>query len=46
MQKFDAQRLEYPRSADAFETKFAVGSYLAYQGDRFVERFDANSYFG
>ncbi len=27
-----------------FETKFAVGSYLAYQGDRFGERFDANSY--
>ncbi len=28
----------------AFETKFAVGSYLAYQGDRFGERFDPNSY--
>ena len=27
-----------------FETQFSVGSYLAYQGDRFVERFDANSY--
>ncbi|MGA2798977.1 MAG: methionine biosynthesis protein MetW, partial [Thermoguttaceae bacterium] len=27
-----------------FETKFSVGSYLAYQGDRFGERFDANSY--
>lgn len=30
--------------ATEFETRFAVGSYLAYQGSRFVERFDANSY--
>jgi homoserine O-acetyltransferase len=44
MQKFDAQRLR-PRDVHTqFETKFAVGSYLAYQGDRFGERFDANSY--
>ena len=43
-QKFDAHRLQ-PRDVHTqFETKFAVGSYLAYQGDRFVERFDANSY--
>jgi homoserine O-acetyltransferase len=27
-----------------FEKRFSVGSYLGYQGDRFVERFDANSY--
>ncbi len=27
-----------------FERKFSVGSYLAHQGERFVERFDANSY--
>ena len=44
MQKFDAERLQ-PRDVHTqFETKFAVGSYLAYQGDRFGERFDANSY--
>ena len=43
-QKFGAQRLQ-PRDVQTqFETKFAVGSYLAYQGDRFGERFDANSY--
>jgi homoserine O-acetyltransferase len=42
--KFDSTRLQ-PRSVDsAFESTFSVGSYLAHQGDRFVERFDANSY--
>ncbi len=42
--KFDPTRLQ-PRTVDsAFESTFSVGSYLAHQGDRFVERFDANSY--
>jgi homoserine O-acetyltransferase len=42
--KFDPTRLQ-PRSIETgFESTFSVGSYLAHQGDRFVERFDANSY--
>jgi homoserine O-acetyltransferase len=44
MEKFDADRLSPRDVATQFETKFSVGSYLAYQGDRFGERFDANSY--
>lgn len=42
--KFDPDR-EHPREvAYEYEKEFSVGSYLAYQGGRFVERFDANSY--
>ena len=44
MQKFDEHRLNAREISTQFETKFSVGSYLAHQGDRFVERFDANSY--
>lgn len=44
MYKFDHDRLSPRDVATQFETKFSVGSYLAYQGDRFGERFDANSY--
>lgn len=43
-EKFDPDR-DSPRDvAYAYEKEFSVGSYLAYQGGRFVERFDANSY--
>jgi len=43
-QKFDATRYRPREVATEFEKAFSVGSYLAYQGHRFVERFDANSY--
>ncbi|MBS3733332.1 MAG: homoserine O-acetyltransferase [Phycisphaerae bacterium] len=43
-EKFGADRLS-PREVSAeFEKTFSVGSYLGYQGTKFVERFDANSY--
>ncbi|MDR3232141.1 MAG: homoserine O-acetyltransferase [Planctomycetaceae bacterium] len=44
MQKFDADRNQGRKIDTKFETKFSVGSYLAYQGEKFVDRFDANSY--
>ncbi len=42
--KFNADRNVGRKIDTSFETKFSVGSYLAYQGGKFVERFDANSY--
>ncbi len=42
--KFGADRMSPRDIQTQFEKTFSVGSYLAYQGDRFVERFDANSY--
>ena len=43
-EKFDPTRYAPRDVATAFEKEFSVGSYLGYQGERFVERFDANSY--
>ena len=43
-EKFEADRLNPRDLAIEFEKKFSVGSYLGYQGAKFVERFDANSY--
>ena len=43
-EKFEANRLEPREVASEFEKRFAVGAYLAHQGQQFVERFDANSY--
>ncbi|MGD1276870.1 MAG: homoserine O-acetyltransferase [Tepidisphaeraceae bacterium] len=42
--KFDPSRLRPRDVPTAFEKRFSVGAYLAHQGDKFVERFDANSY--
>jgi homoserine O-acetyltransferase len=42
--KFDPGRLEPRDVVTAFEKTFSVGSYLAHQSHKFVERFDANSY--
>ena len=43
-EKFEQSRNRPKNVSTAFEKRFSVGSYLGYQGDRFVERFDANSY--
>ena len=43
-EKFEANRLQPRDVSIEFEKTFSVGSYLGYQGAKFVERFDANSY--
>ncbi|QDV65749.1 homoserine O-acetyltransferase MetX [Crateriforma conspicua] len=42
--KFDPDRHDPRQIASDFEQRFSVGSYLAHQGQKFVTRFDANSY--
>ncbi len=43
--KFGRELQEHEDYGFDFQRDFAVESYLEYQGRRFVERFDANSYF-
>ncbi len=43
-QKFGRRRQNGSKPAYNFSTDFAVESYLQYQGEKFVQRFDANSY--
>ena len=43
-QKFGRNLQDADRYSFAFKRDFAVESYLEHQGQRFVERFDANSY--
>ncbi|MBN1553115.1 MAG: homoserine O-acetyltransferase [Phycisphaerae bacterium] len=43
-EKFDATRDQPKDVKTDFEKEFSVGSYLAYKGQQFTERFDANSY--
>lgn len=42
--KFGRRLHERLRFGYQFQTEFAVESYLKYKGERFTERFDANSY--
>lgn len=43
-EKFEVDRHDPREIVTAFEQKFSIGSYLAYQGQKFTSRFDANSY--
>lgn len=42
--KFGSDRHDPREIVSEFEQRFSIGSYLAHQGQKFVTRFDANSY--
>jgi homoserine O-acetyltransferase len=42
--KFDRRLQDSEQLGYSFDTEFAVESYLKHQGEKFVQRFDANSY--
>jgi len=42
--KFNPDRHDPRELVTEFEQRFSVGSYLAHQGQKFTQRFDANSY--
>ncbi len=43
-EKFKDDRFQPREISTEFEKRFSVGSYLAYQGEKFVDRFDPNSF--
>ena len=42
--KFGADRHDPREIVTEFEQRFSIGTYLAYQGQKFTDRFDPNSY--